>query len=73
MVEPVQIGDKEYPVSDLCIVSTAKNRHGSTKNTALNFKGSCMHFTDHNQSNFIPIITGNYQKPYSDKDDDAPF
>lgn len=47
MRESVEIGGKEYDPIGLTILSTAKNRHGSTKNTALNFKGQCMHFTDH--------------------------
>lgn len=74
MQDNVTIGDSEYSVNDLCIASIAKNRHGATKNTALNFKGSCMHFRDHSQdvTNFTaPIRT--YQPPYSDKNDEAPF
>ncbi len=47
MQESVTIGGKEYDPRGLCILSTAKNRHGDTRNTALNFKGVCMHFTDH--------------------------
>jgi hypothetical protein len=47
MMQSVEIGGKEYDPKGLTILSTAKNRHGATKNTALNFKGSCMHFTDH--------------------------
>lgn len=52
MVDAVQIGNTDYHVSGLCILSTAKNRHGSTKNTALSFKGQCMHFTDHLQNQY---------------------
>lgn len=47
MMESVNIGGKEYDPQSLTIVGTAKNRHGGTRNTALHFKGSCMHFTDH--------------------------
>lgn len=60
MTEPVQIGNKEYPVDGLTIVKTAKNRHGETRNTALNFKGYCMHFTDHDLD-----ISQFYQAPFN--------
>lgn len=46
MTEDVNIGGKEYPVSGLAICSVAKNRHGSTKNIAINFNGPTMHFYD---------------------------
>ena len=46
MTEDVNIGGKEYPVAGLCICSVAKNRHGSTRNIPINFKGSTMHFYD---------------------------
>jgi len=74
MTEDVTIGGKDYPVSGLTILSTAKNRHGETKNTATSFKGSCMHFTDHSlDHNFSePQQPFHYNKPYSDKDD-VPF
>lgn len=72
MTEDVQIGDKEYSVADLCIASTAKNRHGATKNTALNFKGSCMHFTDHSQDTQVSAPTGYYKPPFKENDD-TPF
>ena len=67
MMESASIGGKEYDPKGLCIINTAKNRHGATKNTALNFKGSCMHFTDHH------VDTDNFyqSKPY--QNDDAPF
>lgn len=52
MEESVSIGGKEYDPKALCILGTAKNRHGETKNTALNFKGACMHFTDHHLDSF---------------------
>jgi replicative DNA helicase len=57
MTEAVRIGDKEYSVNGLTIASTAKNRHGATKNVALNFKGSTMHFTNNIQHDDF------YQKP----------
>lgn len=69
MTEPVQIGEKEYHVNGLCILNTAKNRHGSTKNTALGFKGSCMHFTDH--ENDVEIQS--FKPQYSSDKDDMPF
>lgn len=71
MIEDVQIGGEDYNVSGLCICSTAKNRHGSTKNTALSFKGHCMHFTDYKRDFYSnpPVITS--VLPY--KDDEAPF
>ena len=73
MLESVQIGGKEYDPKGLTIISTAKNRHGSTKNTALSFKGSCMHFTDHHldtDSFYAPNIPVNNQL---DTTKDAPF
>ena len=70
MTEDVKVGNKEYPVSGLTILSTAKNRHGETKNTALNFKGRCMHFTDHSLD--IEQVYG--QPIYNQyKSDDTPF
>jgi replicative DNA helicase len=71
MQESVNIGGKEYDPSGLVILNTAKNRHGSIKNTALNFKGSCMHFTDHHLDTDSFHHRDVYQPPY--KDDDAPF
>ncbi len=57
MMNSVEIGGKEFDPKGLTIVSIAKNRHGSTKNIALNFYGSTMHFTDHHlnvEQKFIP-------------------
>lgn len=74
MTEPVDIGGKEYHPNGLCILNTAKNRHGSTKHTALGFRGSCMHFADHEldvvQRPFLPQYKS-YSEPI--KDDDLPF
>jgi len=70
MTEPVNIEGKEYDVNGLTIVSIAKNRHGGTKNIALNFKGVCMHFTDIEEqrfTTFTPVLQQQY------KDDDLPF
>jgi len=72
MTEPVHIGDKEYPVNNLCIVNTAKNRHGSTKNTPLNFKGHCMHFTDVNEGGYTNSFVRQYPTS-NEKEDDTPF
>lgn len=61
MTNSVNIGNKEYDPGGLAILSTAKNRHGSVKNTAMNFKGICMHFTDHHldiDSFYIPPPEG---------------
>lgn len=63
MMQSVEIGGKEYDPKGLTILSTAKNRHGSVKNTALNFKGSCMHFTDHWLD--TPIQDDNSWTPYT--------
>lgn len=71
MQENVTIGGKEYNVRGLCILNTAKNRHGETKNTALGFKGSCMHFTDHPEDTdrfYTPLTS----LPYKE-DLEAPF
>lgn len=72
MLNSVEIGGREYDPIGLTILSTAKNRHGSTKNTALNFRGVCMHFTDHpNDTNrFFPIEPVINNLPYKD---DTPF
>lgn len=51
--EPVNIGGTEYAVSGLAIISTEKNRHGSTGYVALNFSGPTMKFSDYNS--FIPV------------------
>lgn len=67
MTEDVRIGDKDYSTNGLCILSTAKNRHGSTRNTALNFRGSCMHFTDHYLD-----ISNQFKQPYQ-INEEAPF
>ena len=50
MTESIQIGDKEYSTDGLAICSISKNRHGSTKNVALEFRGSTMHFKNHRNS-----------------------
>ncbi len=76
MTEDINIGNKSYPVGGLCILNTAKNRHGETKNTALNFKGSCMHFTDHHlDTNTFYSTPPSYNTPYKEdsKPDDLPF
>lgn len=70
--EDVTIGGKDYSTRGLCILNTAKNRHGETKNTALGFKGACMHFTDH------PNDTDSfYSTPpkinYAEPKEDLPF
>ncbi len=47
MTNSVQIGTKEYDPAGLTIVSIAKNRHGGTKNLALEFNAPFMKFKDH--------------------------
>jgi len=69
MTEDIKIGDKEYSTSGLCILSTAKNRHGMTKNTALAFKGKCMHFTDH----YLDSDRVYSSEPQVTSNDDMPF
>jgi replicative DNA helicase len=76
MLESVQIGNKEYDPQGLTILSTAKNRHGETKNTALSFKGSCMHFTDHHldTDKLYNSPPPEYKKPYNEGyTEDTPF
>ena len=51
MTEDVNISGTEYSVNGLCIGSIAKNRHGPTKNIALSFTGSTMHFYNNIQTN----------------------
>jgi len=50
MTEPIEINSVEYPVQKLAICTIAKNRHGSTKNIAMEFTGSTMQFINHNLS-----------------------
>ena len=50
MTESIQISDREYSTDGLAICSISKNRHGSTKNVALEFRGSTMHFKNHRNS-----------------------
>lgn len=47
MTEPIQIGDKEFPANKLAICTIAKNRHGTTKNIAMEFTGATMQFRNH--------------------------
>ncbi len=70
MTEFVEIGDMQYNPLGLCIVNTAKNRHGATKNTALSFNGPCMHFTDHyNDTNKFTPVDSSYQPNYKQGED----
>jgi replicative DNA helicase len=55
MLEPVDIGGKEYPVQKLAICSIAKNRHGSTSNIGLEFTGSTMQFRNHHLSDDVIV------------------
>ena len=72
MENEVSIGGKDYHPNGLAIGIIEKNRHGSTKNIAFNFNGSCMHFTDHELDAISPYQPiNNYSAPYHDKD--APF
>lgn len=48
MIEPIEIGGKEYPSHDLVICKVEKNRHGATKNIALRFLPETMTFEDYN-------------------------
>jgi replicative DNA helicase len=65
MTEPIEIGNQEFPVQKLAIASIAKNRHGSTKNIALEFTGDTMHFKNHHLNDrFLPssaIPQGNWK------------
>lgn len=72
MLESLEIGGKEYDPKGLTVIGTAKNRHGETKNTALSFKGACMHFTDHpnDTDNFYSAPMSEIRLPYKD---DTPF
>lgn len=74
MTNSVQIGDKEYDPLSLAIVSIAKNRHGATKNVALNFKGQCMHFTDHHMDSDNRFKhTPSFNQFPKEMGDDLPF
>lgn len=69
MENSVDIGGIEYSPKGLCIASISKNRHGATKNIALQFVGEYMHFTNHpqNETNSQPIRETNL--PYNDNTD----
>lgn len=75
MMDSVDISGKEYDPRGLTILSVAKNRHGSVKNKALNFKGSCMHFTDHHldTDGFYKVPPENYRNISPENKDDTPF
>jgi replicative DNA helicase len=47
MQEPIEINSTQFPTEKLAICSIAKNRHGSTKNIAMEFTGSTMQFRTH--------------------------
>jgi replicative DNA helicase len=47
MRDPIEINSYEFPTEKLAICSIAKNRHGSTKNIAMEFTGSTMQFREH--------------------------
>ncbi len=53
MTEDVQIGGTNYSVSNLCIASIEKNRHGKPRTIALHFIGPQMFFTDIPDDNFF--------------------
>jgi replicative DNA helicase len=57
MLEPVEMGGKEYDVKGLTVVKTDKNRHGDTKSTPLYFDGPTMMFKDHENyiGGFVPV------------------
>lgn len=55
--DPVDICGKEYPVEGLTIISIEKNRHGPTKNIAISFRGSNMHFYDNETFINSQIVT----------------
>ena len=47
MQDPIEINSHLFPTEKLAICSIAKNRHGSTKNIAMQFTGSTMQFREH--------------------------
>lgn len=47
MQNSVEIGGKEYDPGKLAIVTISKNRHGDTKNIAMEFTGGTMRFLQH--------------------------
>jgi len=47
MTEAIEINGTEFPVQKLAICTIAKNRHGSTKNIAMEFTGATMQFKNH--------------------------
>lgn len=65
MTEPIQVGDIEYPVQKLAICSIGKNRHGSTKNIALEFTGGTMQFKNH------VLAESTFQKPKASQNADT--
>lgn len=65
MTDPIEIGDTEFPVQKLAICSVAKNRHGSTRNIAMEFTGNTMHFKNHhlieNNTQINSLPNGNWK------------
>ena len=57
MTEPIDLNNVEYPSQNLAICLIAKNRHGSTKNIAMEFTGATMQFRNHELSkgNFYKV------------------
>ena len=70
MTEPIQIGSTEFPTQKLAICSIGKNRHGTTKNIALEFTGNTMQFKNHELNKGI-IHTKPQAQQY--KETDLPF
>ena len=52
MENDVSIGGRDYSPKGLAVISIAKNRHGATENTAINFNGPLMRFSDYQQTPF---------------------
>ena len=73
MTEPIEVSGIEYPVQKLAIGLIAKNRHGSTKNIAMEFTGNTMQFKNHELSMGISRFATVAPQQTSITDDKLPF
>lgn len=76
MTEPVEIEGKEFHPNGLAICSIAKNRHGATKNIALDFRGPTMNFKNHPGYEYFSSNVLHISQPNGlpkEQDYDTPF
>jgi len=72
MQDPIEINSKDFPTEKLAICSIAKNRHGSTKNIAMEFTGSTMQFREHPLL-FTPNVPRDVKNNWNQSQINTPF